>query len=81
MKKSIKSTLCSSGVFQKVDEEKQLWYYKDEEALHYLKRTAEKTFNRKKDKIIKKEVIEIDNKGIEEKNNVVITEPKVFLKK
>lgn len=42
MRRSIKSTLCSSGIFQKIDEENKLWFYKHEEAMHYIKRNAEK---------------------------------------
>jgi hypothetical protein len=48
LSKSIKSTLCSSGIFQKIDEENKLWYFKEADALHYLKRTTEKTLSRKK---------------------------------
>ncbi len=60
MAKSIKSTLCSSGIFQKIDEENKLWFYKEEDALHYLKRTTEKSASRKK-----KEVEIIGEKEIE----------------
>ena len=42
LRRSIKSTLCSSGIFQKIDEENKLWFYKHEEAMHYIKRNAEK---------------------------------------
>jgi hypothetical protein len=46
LKRSIKSTLCSSGIFQKIDEDKKLWFYKQEEAMDYLKRNAEKVRGR-----------------------------------
>lgn len=50
IKKVVKSTLCSSGIFEKVDNENKLWYFKKEDALHYINRTVEKTMSKKLEK-------------------------------
>lgn len=55
IRKVIKSTLCCSGIFEKVHNERKLWFYKEEDALHYINRNEEKTLNRKNEKTKKSE--------------------------
>ncbi len=51
LNKVVKSTLCCSGIFQLIDTEKKLWFYKQDDALHYINRNVEKVVHKKdKDK-------------------------------
>jgi len=50
MKKVIKSTLCCSGIFQLVDKENKLWFFKAEDATHYINRINDKFINKKNER-------------------------------